>query len=57
MSSPEGCKFCRRYGLPVLPVRPAVMAQDELLPRLPENINVPVPPRGETAWTARLLRQ
>ncbi len=57
MSSQKGCKFCIRHGLPVLPVRPAVMAIDDTLPHLPASINVPVEAQGETAWTARLLRE
>ncbi len=57
MSSQKGCKFCIRHGLPVLPVRPAVVAMDDTLPHLPGSINVPVEAQGETAWTARLLRE
>lgn len=57
MSTQKGCKFCIRYGLPVLPVRPAVVAKDDALPLLPESITVPVKARGETAWTGRLLRE
>lgn len=57
MSPQKGCKFCIRYGLPVLPVRPAVVAKDDALPLLPESITVPVKARGETAWTGRLLRE
>lgn len=56
MTTEHGCKFCRRYGLPVLPVRPAVMAADDNLPRLPEDISVSVPAQGQTTYTARLLR-
>ncbi|HBO2009027.1 TPA: hypothetical protein L4G19_002814 [Enterobacter kobei] len=42
MSHEQGCKFCRRYGLPVLPVRPAIMEKGDTLPVLPDNITVPV---------------
>lgn len=57
MSIQKGCKFCQRYGLPVLPVRPAVMAQDDILTPLHSSIAVPVSTQGETAYTARLLRE
>ncbi|MBU9821823.1 hypothetical protein J1782_18155 [Rahnella sp. BCC 1045] len=57
MSTQQGCKFCTRQGLPVLPVRPAVVAKDDTLPHLPGSIAVPVAPQGETAWTGRLLRE
>ncbi len=57
MSSQKGCKFCIRHGLPVLPVRPAVMAMDDILPVLPSDISVPVTAQGETAYTVRLLRE
>jgi len=56
MSIQKGCKFCTRYGLPLLPVRPAVVAKDDALPHLPDSITVPVVAKGETAWTGRLLR-
>ncbi|AIR66364.1 T6SS effector BTH_I2691 family protein [Cedecea neteri] len=56
MTSEQGCKFCRRYGLPVLPVRPAVMANNDCLPALPADITLPVPAQGQTAYTGRLLR-
>lgn len=57
MSTQKGCKFCIRYGLPVLPVRPAVVAKDDALPLLPGSITVPAVAQGETAWTGRLLRE
>lgn len=57
MSTQQGCKFCIRYGLPVLPVRPAIVAKDDALPHLPESITLPVEAKGETAWTGRLLRE
>ncbi|MRT55315.1 hypothetical protein GJV11_04205 [Enterobacteriaceae bacterium RIT693] len=56
MTTEQGCKFCRRYGLPVLPVRPAVMANDDCLPQLPTEIAVPIPAQGQTSYTGRLLR-
>ena len=34
MFSEKGCTFCRRYGMPVLPVRPALMEKNDRLPRL-----------------------
>ncbi|WP_353241877.1 T6SS effector BTH_I2691 family protein [Providencia sp.] len=52
----QGCKFCTRTGLPILPVRPAIMSQHDILPLLPDNIHVPVPAQGETAYTLRLMR-
>lgn len=57
MTTQKGCKFCIRQGLPVLPIRPAVVAKDDTLPHLPDNIRVPVKAQGETAWTGRLLRE
>ena len=53
----QGCKFCVRYGLPVLPVRPAVMEGNDELPHLPENIFIPVQAQGDTAYTLRLMRE
>lgn len=57
MSTQKGCKFCIRHGLPVLPIRPAIVANEDTLPHLPANIDVPVKAQGETAWTGRLLRE
>jgi len=61
MSNAKGCQFCRRYGLPVLPVRPAVMEKGDRLPTLPGSITVPVPvpmaAEGEADYTPRLMRQ
>lgn len=57
MSTEKGCKFCIRHGLPILPVRPAVVAKDDTLPHLPASIVVPTEAKGETAWTGRLLRE
>lgn len=56
MTTEQGCKFCRRYGLPVLPVRPAVMANDDCLPQLPTEVTVPITAQGQTSYTGRLLR-
>lgn len=56
MTTDQGCKFCRRYGLPVLPIRPAVMANDDYLPQLPAEISLPIPAQGQTTYTGRLLR-
>ncbi|EPK7282848.1 T6SS effector BTH_I2691 family protein [Citrobacter farmeri] len=57
MSTQKGCKFCLRYGLPVLPVRPAVAGLDDNLPALPSSIKTPATAKGETVWTGRLLRE
>ncbi|MTD29077.1 T6SS effector BTH_I2691 family protein [Erwinia sorbitola] len=57
MSTQQGCKFCLRYGLPVLPARPAVMSEDDVLPPLPASVSPPLAAQGHTAWTARLLRE
>ncbi|MCU6670392.1 hypothetical protein M8013_16760 [Enterobacteriaceae bacterium H4N4] len=57
MSTQKGCKFCIRHGLPVLPIRPAIVASEDTLPHLSDNIKVPVKAQGETAWTGRLLRE
>ncbi|MCM6998073.1 hypothetical protein M8N42_10605 [Enterobacter asburiae] len=57
MSTQKGCKFCTRYGLPLLPVRPAVVARDDALPLLPGSVTIPAVAKGETAWTGRLLRE
>lgn len=56
MNTQQGCKFCQRYGLPVLPVRPAVIAEDDCLPHLPASILISTAAQGRTAYTARLLR-
>lgn len=57
MDTQKGCKFCRRYGLPLLPVRPAVKEEADALPVLPATISVPAAAQGSTAWTGRLLRE
>ncbi|HDJ1438505.1 TPA: hypothetical protein PPN70_000912 [Serratia rubidaea] len=57
MSNNTGCKFCRRYGLPILPVRPAVMEKGDGLPALPDSVAIPVMAEGAAAYTTRLMRQ
>lgn len=57
MTDNKGCTFCIRHGLPILPVRPALMAQAEPVPVLPDSIVMPVSAQGETAYTTRLLRE
>ena len=57
MSNETGCQFCRRYGLPVLPVRPAIMEKGDSLPALPGSISVPVVAEGGADYTVRLMRQ
>ncbi|MDR3104216.1 MAG: hypothetical protein LBU96_07160 [Yokenella regensburgei] len=57
MTDSKGCTFCIRRGLPILPVRPALMAQSEPLPVLPGSIVMPVQAQGESAYTTRLLRE
>lgn len=57
MTDSKGCTFCIRHGLPILPVRPALMAQTEPLPVLPGSIVMPVKAKGESAYTTRLLRE
>lgn len=57
MYTQKGCSFCRRVGLPILPVRPSVMEKNDCLPALPGSITVPVAAEGDTEYTARLLRQ
>lgn len=52
----RGCDFCTRYGLPILPVRPAIISQRDKLPVIPEDIQVSVKAQGEIAYTLRLLR-
>jgi hypothetical protein len=41
MSTQKGCKFCIRYGLPLLPVRPAVVARDDALPIYTGSVTIP----------------
>jgi hypothetical protein len=55
-SKSEGCNFCQRRGLPILPVRPAIMSQQDVLPVMPNHIQAPVLAKGETTYTLRLLR-
>ncbi|WP_446469142.1 T6SS effector BTH_I2691 family protein [Xenorhabdus stockiae] len=59
MSIESGCGFCQRRGLPVFPVRPAIMEREDAeygIPELKDNIKIPVKAQGETAYTARILR-
>ncbi|MFK3663511.1 T6SS effector BTH_I2691 family protein [Scandinavium sp. NPDC088450] len=57
MEKGKGCTFCRRYGLPVLPVRPAIMEKGSPLPLVPDTITLPVPAEGGADYTLRLMRQ
>ncbi|EOC0417692.1 hypothetical protein ACI0Z1_002233 [Cronobacter malonaticus] len=58
MSESKGCNFCRRSGLALLPVRPGVKARDDSAPDFPATFTAPsVAAQGETAYTARLLRE
>ncbi|CAK9886289.1 MAG: hypothetical protein XXXJIFNMEKO3_02717 [Candidatus Erwinia impunctatus] len=57
MSREKGCKFCIRHGLPLLPIRPGIMASDDIYPVLPAGLSTPLPAQGELAWTGRLLRE
>jgi hypothetical protein len=57
MSHSQGCEFCRRRGLALLPVRPALKGEGDCAPGLPETITPPLALQGETAWAARLLRE
>lgn len=49
-------EFCERRGLPIIPVRPAIISSKEMLPVIPENIQVSIEPKGHTFYTLRLLR-
>ncbi|EMP0254035.1 TPA: T6SS effector BTH_I2691 family protein [Klebsiella michiganensis] len=53
----QGCGFCSRYGLPILPVRPGIADNHDNIPYLPENISPSIAPRGRSAYTGRLLRE
>lgn len=57
MSSQKGCTFCRRAGLPLLPVRPAVVSKADNLPAIPASIKTLTAAKGDTVWTGRLLRE
>ena len=57
MNTTHGCNFCRRMGMPLLPIRPAVMAKGDDLPSLPSDFSPSIQPEGETDYTARLLRK
>lgn len=52
----QGCEFCSRQGVPILPVRPAIISQHDKLPIMPNHLQIPVNTQGETAYTLRLLR-
>ncbi|MFD1804713.1 T6SS effector BTH_I2691 family protein [Mixta tenebrionis] len=55
--SNQGCGFCSRYGLPVLPIRPGIADKDDKLPHLPEDVYPSIVPGGKTSYTGRLLRE
>ena len=58
MSQKQGCNFCTRQGLALLPVRPGIKGLDDHVPDLPANFTPPpVTAQGETAYTSRLLRE
>lgn len=57
MSNKQGCGFCSRHGLPILPVRTTVIEKTDSLPCIPSNIFQPAIAKGETDYTARLLRE
>ncbi|WP_413494788.1 T6SS effector BTH_I2691 family protein [Morganella psychrotolerans] len=53
----KDCSFCRREGLPVIPVRPAIMEKESSLPVNKGEIVCSIPPEGEVSYTRRLLRE
>ncbi|WP_340608929.1 T6SS effector BTH_I2691 family protein [Xenorhabdus bharatensis] len=58
MNTEIGCGFCQRSkGLPVFLSRPAIMDKTDTFPILTSNVKMPVEPQGETAYTARILRE
>lgn len=58
MSQKQGCNFCTRQGLALLPVRPGIKEQDDKAPDFPATFTPPpVTAQGETAYTTRLLRE
>ncbi|CDL84790.1 T6SS effector BTH_I2691 family protein [Xenorhabdus szentirmaii] len=57
MSTELGCGFCQREGLPVFLARPAIIGEESSLPKLKGNVKIPVEAKGETAYTARILRE
>ncbi|WP_312454056.1 T6SS effector BTH_I2691 family protein [Pseudescherichia sp.] len=58
MIQKQGCNFCTRQGLALLPVRPGIKALDDSVPDFPATFTPPpVTAQGETAYTTRLLRE
>ncbi|HHC4814410.1 T6SS effector BTH_I2691 family protein [Klebsiella michiganensis] len=58
MSQKQGCNFCTRQGLALLPVRPGIKGVDDRVPDFPATFTPPpVTAQGETAYTTRLLRE
>ncbi len=58
MSQKQGCNFCTRQGLALLPVRPGIKGLDDCAPDFPATFTPPpVTAQGETAYTTRLLRE
>lgn len=58
MSQKQGCNFCTRQGLALLPVRPGIKGLDDSVPDFPATFTVPpITAQGETAYTPRLLRE
>lgn len=58
MSQKQGCNFCTRQGLALLPVRPGIKGLDDSAPDYPATFTQPpVMAQGETAYTPRLLRE
>ncbi|STV59047.1 Uncharacterised protein [Klebsiella michiganensis] len=58
MSQKQGCNFCTRQGLALLPVRPGIKGLDDRAPDFPATFTPPpVTAQGETAYTPRLLRE
>lgn len=58
MSQKQGCNFCTRQGLALLPVRPGIKGVDDRVPDFPATFTPPpVTAQGETAYTTQLLRE
>ncbi|HFK3156761.1 T6SS effector BTH_I2691 family protein [Citrobacter sedlakii] len=58
MSQKQGCNFCTRQGLALLPVRPGIKGLNDRAPDFPATFTPPpVMAQGETAYTTRLLRE
>ncbi|MEW9208421.1 T6SS effector BTH_I2691 family protein [Citrobacter werkmanii] len=58
MSQKQGCNFCTRQGLALLPVRPGIKGLEDRAPDFPATFTPqPVTAQGETAYTTRLLRE